>query len=305
MPDYQQTFHYCPAQAHPPQQNPRQYRHFEVEPVSGALGAEVHGIDLTRINDDGFAEFETALIDHLVLFVREQDLEPRHLRAFGERFGTLLSYPTSEPMPGYPEITEFRSRPDTIYNFGGCWHSDSMFMEKPPRYTILHNLESPAVGGDTSFSNLYLAWDALDEELRQSLEDRRAINSSALSFTGVPTDQDPDAAPVRYQDASSEAWQREAVHPVARTHPVTGRKALYVCSLYTAHFVGETQAQSLPLLRELYAHSVRPDFTCRFRWQPGTLAIWDNRCCLHYPHNDYSGQTRAMRRLIVEGERPV
>ena len=305
MRKYQQTYEYHPALVHPPQQNPKTYQHFEVRPVSGALGAEVFGLDTTRMRDSAVAEFEAALAEHIVLFVRDQNMSPEELRTFGANFGKLISYPTSEPMAGYPEITEFRSEADTRFNFGGPWHSDSMFMERPPKYTILYNTECPSVGGDTSFSNLYLAWDSLPDDLRKEMDGKMAVNSAALSYTGLPKGGAKNTTPANYKAGSSEVWSREVAHPIARTHPITGRKALYVSSSYTAHFVGMTQAQSLPTLRELCAHAVKPNFTCRFRWYRGTLAIWDNRCCLHFPHNDYAGQVRAMRRVIVEGERPV
>jgi len=305
MARYQQTYQLRAAVAHGPQLNPRNYEHFDIEPVCGALGAVVTRLDVKVMDESAFKEFETALAEHLVLFVRDQALEPEDLKQFGNRFGTLLSYPTSDPMPGQPEITAFRSKPETQYNFGGSWHSDSMFFERPPKHTILYNLECPAVGGDTSYSNLYLAWETLPDELKTKLSNVQAVNSSKLSYLGLPSLDDRSKASASYKSEDDEAWNTETVHPVARTHPVTGRKALYVCDCYTAHFVGETQEHSLPLLRQLFDHSIRADFTCRLRWRPGTLAIWDNRCCLHFAHNDYPGSVRSMWRTIVEGERPV
>ena len=301
---YQPTYQMHAAVTHSPQRQPRDYASFDLSPASGALGAEITGLDIKSLDDAAFAEFETALADHLVLFVRDQVLQPDDLTSFGSRFGELQSYPTSEPMPGHPEITEFRSEPDSQFNFGGAWHSDSMFMERPPKYTILYNIECPAVGGDTSFSNLYLAWDTLSEEMRAKLDGVKAINSSALSFLGLQQSSDRSKVSANYKDGSDKAWNTESVHPIARTHPVTGRKSLYVSDCYTVSFVGQSQEESLPTLRQLYRHSIIPDFTCRFKWRKGTLAIWDNRCCAHYAHNDYAGQVRAMWRTIVEGERP-
>jgi len=305
MARYQQTYEYHRAVIHPPQFEPQHYKYLDLRPASGALGAELFGLDLNTLSEPAFRELEAALVDHIVLFIRDQALSPQALRDFGARLGTLVRYPTSEPMSGYPEITEFRSTPDTVFNFGGPWHTDSMFLERPPKFTILHNTECPKVGGDTSFTNLYLAWDTLPEELRDKVDGKLAINSSALAYVGLPKGPDRDKVPVKYQPASSEAWQREVAHPVARTHPETRRKALYVSHSYTARFSDMTQAESLPIIKQLHDHAVQPNFTCRFRWQEGTLAIWDNRCCMHFPHNDYAGQVRAMRRVIVEGERPV
>ena len=305
MPKYQATSQYYPAVTHPPQQNPRHYTSFELTAASGALGADIIGLDVRAMDEFAFSEFEAALTDHLVVFVRDQDLDPEELLTFARRFGRTFSYPTSVPMAGFPDITEFRSEPDTVYNFGGSWHTDSMFLERPPKFTILYNLECPAVGGDTSYANLYLAWDTLPDGLRAEVDGKLAVNSSILGYLGMPKIDDPRANPVTYQQNSSDAWNIENAHPIARSHPVTGRKALYVCDGYTAHFVGATQQESLPVLRQLFDHAVLPNFTCRFKWAKGTLAIWDNRCAMHFPHNDYAGQTRAMRRVIVEGEKPV
>ena len=305
MSEYRATFEYHPAVHHPPQQRPRAYSSFELSPASGALGAEISGLDVRCMDDTAFAEFEAALTDHIVLFVRDQTLEPVELRDFARRFGRPVSYPTSVPMADFPEITQFKSEPDTVYNFGGSWHSDSMFLERPPKFTILYNLECPAVGGDTSYTNLYLAWDTLPEDLRAEIDGKLAVNSSILGYLGIPVTDNPRDNPVTYRQQSSAAWNIENAHPVGRTHPVTGRKALYVCSGYTAHFEGQTQEESLPVLSRLFEHAVLPNFTCRFKWAEGTLAIWDNRCCMHFPHNDYQGQARAMRRVIVEGERPA
>ena len=305
MKAYQQTYRMPPALTHPPQQHPKQYAGFTLRPSSGALGAEIADLNVTSMDAAVFAELEKALADHLVLFIRDQNLDAPALEAFARRFGKLTQYPTAEPMPGHPEITEFRSDPDTVFNFGGSWHTDSMFLECPPKYTILHNQECPAVGGDTSYANLYLAWDTLSEELRGELDSVMAVNSSALSFLGIANRAETVKTTVKYKAVDSPDWNIENAHPIARTHPVTGRKALYVSDCYTAKFVGKTQEESLPILRQLFEHVKSPDFTCRFKWQVDTLAIWDNRCCIHYAHNDYAGQVRVMRRVIVEGERPV
>ena len=294
------------AVCHSPQHHPGSYRHFEVMPASGALGAEVEGVDLRRADEPIIAEIEQALTDHLVLFIRDQQLDADDLEAFAGRMGRLMRYPMREPLPDHPHIMEFSSEPDSLFAIGGSWHSDSTYFERPPKHTVLYCIECPAVGGDTSYANQYLAWETLSEGLRAQLESASAVNSSVLSHVGYLSSHAAAgsiADPI--EPDSSEVLNIENVHPVARTHPVTGRKALYVNDAYTAHFVGMPQQESLPLLRYLWQHSIVPDFTCRFRWRPGTLAIWDNRCCMHYGHNDIRGQRRVMRRLLVEGERPV
>ncbi len=303
MPAYQATYSMPAAAGHPPQFQSRNYEHFRVTPNSGALGADVEGIDLRQAGDTAFAEIEQALADHLVLFIRGQDLEPKAQIAFAERLGPLMQYRYVEPMPGYPHLSELLTEPGDVYNFGGTWHSDTPQIERPPMYTMLYAVECPPVGGDTSYANQYMAWDTLSADMRRMLDTLHTVHSAALSFGGHYGSEEVQGKSTT-QSAYAADLKIETAHPVGRTHPVTGRKALYVCSSYAAHFVGMSQEESLPLLRYLWAHSIQPDFTCRFRWRPGTLAIWDNRSCLHYAHNDYPGQRRLMRRIVIEGERP-
>jgi len=304
MPTYQQTYRMQPATAHPPQQSPARYTRLSVHPVSGALGAEVTGAELGDCDAATFAELERALTDHLALFVRDQALDPEQQIALARRFGPPMPWPYAKPLPGYPEITELRSEPEDQYNFGGSWHQDSLNFERPPKITMLYGVECPEVGGDTSFSNQYLAWDTLAEDLKEKLTGLKAVNSAAKSYSGqVGTDEvkDHTATPLTFTPDQ----EQEMEHPVAQTHPVTGRKALYVNNAFTARFSGMSEEESLPLLHQLWEHAITPEFTCRFRWQKGTLAIWDNRCTMHYAHNDYAGCRRVMRRIPIEGDRPV
>ncbi len=301
---YQQTYRLQPATVHPPQHAPGHYTRLCVSPVSGALGAEVTGVDLQTCDDASFAELERALTDHLVLFVRDQTLDPDHQIALARRFGPPMHWPYAKPMPGYPEITELRQEPEDRYNFGGSWHQDSLNFERPPKITMLYGVEVPEVGGDTSFANQYLAWDHLPEELKDKVAGLKAVNSAAKSYAGHAGSGEVKghtATPLTFTPEEDQ----EVEHPVAQTHPVTGRKALYVNNAFTARFSGMTEDESLPLLRQLWEHAITPEFTCRFRWQKGTLAIWDNRCTMHYAHNDYAGCRRVMRRIPIEGDRPV
>jgi taurine dioxygenase len=301
---YQQTYRLQPATAHAPQQSPARYTRMSVHPASGALGAEVTGVDLQTCDEATFAELERALTDHLALFVRDQALDPERQIALARRFGPPMHWPYAKPMPGYPEITELRQEPEDRYNFGGSWHQDSLNFERPPKITMLYGVECPEVGGDTSFANQYLAWDSLSEELKEKLKGLKAVNSAAKSYAGHAGSEavkDHTATPLTFTPDEDQ----EVEHPVAQTHPVTGRKALYVNNAFTARFSGMTETESLPLLRQLWEHAITPEFTCRFRWRPGTLAIWDNRCTMHYAHNDYAGCRRMMRRIPIEGARPV
>jgi len=307
MPGYQPTYQMQQAARHDPQQHPGTYDLLRVTPISGALGARVEGIDLNALDDAGFAEIERALTDHLVLTFPGQDLEPGNQVAFARRFGRLMDYPFAKTMADHPEITELISEPTDLYNFGGSWHSDSPNFVRPPSITMLYCVTCPEAGGDTSFANQYLAWDTLSDGLRRVLSGLKAMHSTSLAygsashvFTSDVKDQ--TSTPTVLPDG---AETEEFEHPVGRTHPATGRKALYVCDSYAARFAGMTQAESLPLLRYLWAHAILPEFTCRVAWQPGTLTMWDNRCVMHYAHNDYPSQRRVMRRIIVEGEPPV
>jgi len=304
MPGYITTFTYQSAVSHPPQFAPRDFRHFSVEPVTGAMGAVVTGIDLRTASDEALAELEQAIVDHLALMIRDQDLEPAEQIAFARRLGKPMPWPYAKKMEGYPEITELIQEPQDKYAFGGTWHSDSCNYEQPPKYTMLYCVECPPVGGDTGFANQYLAWETLDPDLKAELENVRAVNSAELGYgTGSASDeiQNNTTTTTTY---SPEQFN-EALHPVARTHPVTGRKALYVNDSFTASFEGKTQEESLPVLRKLWAHSIALEFCARLRYKPGSLAIWDNRACMHYAHSDYPGHRRHMRRIVVEGERPV
>jgi len=304
MPGYISTYTFQPAASHAPQFAPRDYKHFAVEPVTGAMGAVVTGIDLRTADDEAIAELDQALVDHLALMIRDQDLTPEQQIVFARRLGTPVPWPHAKPMEGYPEITELIQEPDDKYAFGGGWHSDSCSFERPPKNTMLYCVESPPVGGDTAFSNQYLAWETLDPALRDELEHVKCLHSDEIAYATVATSDEVvanTATPITFDRGTIS----EALHPVARTHPVTGRKALYTNSGFTAGFGGKSQEESLPLLEKLWEHSTTQEFTCRLRWKKGSLAIWDNRCCMHYATSDYPGHRRHMRRMVLAGERPV
>ncbi len=293
------------AVLHPPQAAPARYRHFRLTPLSGALGAEIDGVDLANLSDAAFHEIERAVADHLVLAFRDQALDPADQIAFARRFGPVAPWPYARPMEDYPELMELVSGPGDINNFGGAWHTDSSTFERPPAYTLLYCVSTPPVGGDTSYANQYLAWDTLPDGVRAALDGLRLEHSTAKSFGdharakgSAAVTTTPVSVPPGHEGLVS-------VHPVGRTHPVTGRKALYVNTGFSSNFEGRTEAESRPLMDALAAHGAIPEFTCRVRWRPGALVVWDNRCTLHYAHNDYRGHPRIMRRAVVEGERPV
>ena len=306
MARYEPAYEMPAATSHTPQHQPRDYRHIEVGPLSGALGAEIGGVDLSALEPHGFEEIHQALLDHQVLVFRDQRLSPDAQASFAERFGPLMRYKFADHLPDNPFVTEIRSEPEDIFNFGGGWHSDSMNFERPPMLTLLYCVESPAVGGDTSFASLYLAWQSLSPGMQRLIRDMHQITATSLSYgssTAVGTDEFKQqvSTPTKMRpDEEDEEFE----HPVVRTHPDTGRLALYLSSAYSARFVSMTRSESLPLMRHLWNRATQPEFTCRVGWKPGTLTMWDNRCCAHYAHNDYPGLRRVMHRVIVQGQRP-
>jgi len=272
----------------------------EIQPIAGAIGAEIAGVDLAgEVDDETIAAIRRAWLDHLVIFFRRQELPPARLLAFARRFGEPIEYPFVKGIEGFAEVTPVVKLEHERVNFGGLWHSDTAYLEIPPMGTMLIAREVPPYGGDTLFANMYLAYEALSAGMRQLLDGLVAVNSSAKAdVTKTREDRIRDGA---REDART---AYEALHPVVRTHPETGRKALYVNGGHTVRFRDMTEEESAPLLGFLFAHQTRPEFTCRFRWELGSLAFWDNRCAQHNPINDYHGFRRAMHRVTLAGDRP-
>jgi taurine dioxygenase len=272
----------------------------EIRPLAGAIGAEISGVDLGgEVDDATILAIRRAWLDHLVIFFRGQRLPPARYLAFARRFGEPIEYPFVKGIDGFPLITPVVKLAQERVNFGGLWHSDTTYLEIPPMGTMLIAREVPPYGGDTLFANMYLAYEALSAGMRGLLDGLGAVNSSAKAdVTKTREDRMRDAA---REDARA---QYEAEHPVVRTHPETGRKALYVNGGHTVRFRDMTEEESAPLLGFLFAHQTRPEFTCRFRWEEGSLAFWDNRCAQHNPINDYHGFRRAMHRVTLAGDRP-
>ena len=274
--------------------------------VAPACGAEVTGIDLREPTDDTIAVLQGALAEHSVLFVRDQALAPEQQVTLTRRFGTVLRVPYIAHLSEHPDVIAVLKEADErrISTFGGTWHSDFSFLDEPPSLTLLQAIEVPDIGGDTVWSSQYAAYEALSPAMQQLLDPLRAIQTAwphgtrgpgpgtAVSRSVVMTRNDPSA-------------DREIAHPVVRVHPVTGRRALFVNPVYTQRFEGMTVDESHPLLQFLFDHAVRTEFTCRLRWTPGTLAIWDNRCLLHLAVNDYDGSRRLLHRTTVAGDVPV
>ena len=271
----------------------------EIVPLAGSIGAEIVGIDLSRpLSEDTVRSVRDAWLRHHVVFFRDQPLSLDAFLAFARRLGDPIEYPFVQGLDGYPQIIAVTKLPNETVNFGGIWHSDTLYLERPPSATMLLAREIPPVGGDTMFANMYAAFEALSPAMQAMLAPLRGVNSSAMADVSKTREdrirESGDAAPKVF----------ESEHPVVRTHPETGRKALYVNIAHTARFAGMTEDESRPLLQFLFVHSVRPEFTCRFRWEVGSIALWDNRCAMHNPINDYHGHTRTMHRITLAGDTP-
>lgn len=276
------------------------YRKIDVQPIAGSLGAEIAGVDLARpFDDETLGEIRRAWLEHLVVFFRDQRLAPHEFMAFARRLGRPVEYPFVKGLEGYPEVIEVKKLEHERTNFGGIWHSDTAYLAQPPMASMLLAREIPPYGGDTEFANQYAALEALSPKLQQVLEGLRAVNSSAKAdVTRTREDR------IRTDGRSDARDHYEAEHPVVRTHPETGRKALFVNVAHTVRFAGMTEEESAPLLEFLFRHQVRAEFTCRFRWTVGALALWDNRCAQHNPVNDYHGFRRVMHRITLAGDTP-
>ena len=272
----------------------------EVRPIAVALGAEIHGLDLSRPLDDGdVAAIRSALLEHLVIFFRRQDLTPEAHKAFTASFGALQIDHMVAGWGNHPEIMELVKEPGDTKTFGANWHADVTFQEAPSLGSALYALEIPGLGGDTLFANMYMAYDALSDGMKRMLG---AMTAHHCAYPAYSRDYMDAAGGIAYTDAEPRDFS--ATHPVVRTHPETGRRALFVNGSYTRRFTDMTEAESQPLLKYLYEHAARPEFTCRFAWEKGSLAFWDNRCTHHCPINDSSGERRRMHRVTVVGDRP-
>ncbi len=271
----------------------------DVRPLASALGAEILGIDLSRgLSDAAFDEIRDAYHRYGVIFFRDQRLTPEQHIAFAQRWGEINVNRFFKAVEGYPMIAEVRKEPEQQENIGGGWHTDHSYDTTPAMGSILYAREVPEVGGDTLFASMYAAYESLSAGLKETLEGLKAWHSSRYAFgasaQGLETRRDGRVG-------HPELATQDALHPVVIHYPETGRKALYVNPGFTLRFDGWSDAESKPLLDYLYAHAARPEHTCRFRWQPGSIAFWDNRATWHRAMNDYHGRRRLMHRITVEG----
>lgn len=281
------------------------HRPIEVKPISGGLGAEIEGVDLSAMDDTTFAEINQAFLKHQVIFFRNQNITPEQQVDLALRFGDIHYHPYMQGMDAHPEILEITKEPGETYTFGAAWHTDQMFNPLPAKATMLYAKETPVVGGDTMFASMYKAYDGLSDAMKKMLKDVKTFNvgdrfknmgggSRAERYAGNKS----MAGKVR--DPGNQIT--EAHHPLFRTHPETGRTSLYIGS-HTQGLEGMRAEEADPIIDYLRRHSTRPEYLCRFRWEPGSLAIWDNRCVQHYAVPDYN-ERRRMHRITIAGDAP-
>jgi taurine dioxygenase len=274
------------------------YRHIKVHPIAGALGAEISGVDISLpLEDEVIAEIQKAFLHNLVIFFRNQKLSPKQLLNFASKFGAPMEYPQLKGLLENPLVTEVIKHEHEKVNFGGIWHSDTTYLEHPPMGSMLYAVEIPPYGGDTLFANQYMAYETLSDGLKKTLSELDAVNTSTKQEVSITRED-------RLRDAGMELNVLSATHPVVRTHPETGRKALYVNIAHTMNFDGWSEQESHSLLNYLFQHQISPEFSCRFSWEHGSLAFWDNRCVQHNPVNDYQGFRRVMHRVTLAGNKP-
>ena len=278
------------------------YERIRVEPVTGALGAEILDVDLSeKLDGETFSEIHDAFLDHLVLFFRDQHLTPEQHKDFTRRFGALHVHPLTEGMPDHPEIVEVVKEADEFHNWGDGWHTDLPFLAEPPMGSVLYARDVPPFSGDTHFANMYLAYETLSDTMKGLLEGLKCVFSGNLGnysrFAGMT--------------AIGNVGEFSAAHPIVRTHPVTGRKALYLVRKVGKSIEGMSATESAAMLEFLCGHAENPDFSCRFRWRANSIAMWDNRCAQHrvsadyfYAERSFPPMRRRLHRVTVAGDRP-
>jgi len=275
-----------------------------IRKIAGALGAEISGVDLAGPLDDRvFAEIHAALLEHLVIFFRDQHLTPEQHIAFGRRFGELHVHPYIPNLEGYPEIIKLKSAedgPGEMAYQSNTWHTDLTYSAEPPMASILYGVTVPEAGGDTMWNNLYAAYEGLSPRMRAFVDDLTATHNIVTSMPANFMEQNwaPDQLK-RLQEMTP-----PVEHPVVRTHPETGRKCLFVNRNFTSHINELSRFESDSLLRLLYEHIEQPEYVVRFHWREGSLAMWDNRCTQHYALTDYRS-LRVMHRVTVCGDLPA
>jgi len=274
------------------------FKHIVAKPFAPNLGAEITGVDLSQtISEAEFSEIEAAFLAYQVLFFKDQkEIPPQVHIDLGKRFGPLHSHPAAPTMAGYPEIFEIHATRHSKVANGEFWHSDVSCDEEPPLGTMLQIHILPPCGGDTMFSNMYAAYDALSDAMKTFLDGLSATHASEHIYRGRYADRGQKDSDIAFPSAS---------HPVVRTHPQTGRKALFVNRTFTTQINELSEEESSAVLKMLFEHAESIQFQIRFRWSKNDMAFWDNRCCMHRAIWDYWPEERKGRRVTIKGDRPL
>ena len=277
------------------------YSLIDVRPKSGAVGAEIFGVDLNKeISKEQFLQIRKAFGEFGVIFFRDQYLTPDKEIEFAEKWGIININRFFTNVDGYPKIAMVLKEANQKQNIGGAWHTDHTYDTEPAMGSILFAHEVPKKGGDTMFASMYSAYENLSEGLKKTLDGMQARHSSRHVFGKARASRNDDTVG---RIRNSETANQDALHPVIIKHPETRRKALYVNPTFTLGFDGWTDVESKPLLEYLYEHATKPEFTCRFKWEKGSIAFWDNRSTWHLAINDYHGERRLMHRITIEGRK--
>jgi taurine dioxygenase len=276
------------------------YSTINVKPLSGNIGAEIDGVNLKKITKKQFKEIKIVFGKYGVIFFRNQNLSPEEEIIFAELWGEININRFFTNLEGYPKIALVSKEPAQKKNIGGAWHTDHTYDLEPAMGSILFAHQVPKKGGDTLFSSMYAAYETLSDGLKGSLKNMYGRHSSRHVFGNSRAKRNDDTVG---RIINSDKAKQDAIHPVVITHPQTGKKALFVNPTFTLGFDGWSDEESKPLLNYLYSHATKPEFTCRFKWEEGSIAFWDNRSTWHLAVNDYHGQRRLMHRITINGTR--
>ena len=292
------------------------YRSIEAKPLAAALGAEILGVNVATLADTQCEEIQHALFRHKMIFFRAQKLTHAEHEAFSLRFGSFAVDAYTQGVPGHRNVHPLIKEADDPSKmvFGEGWHTDSPFLPEPPAITILRSIQVPPFGGDTTFANSALAYAMLSDAYRAMIQGLRVrfsmrdVLKSAQEAVEVSDSPIGRLAATKDAERLSDDLRRKilgSAHPMVRTHPVSGEKALYVDSAYAIGIEGMLPEESAPILSYLVEHITQPAFSCRLRWEPDMVVLWDNRLCVHQAYNDYQGYRRELYRTTVAGEKPV
>lgn len=287
------------------------YDHITVDTSVGPVGAVVSGVNLSGpLPEAALSEIHHAWLTHHVLFFRDQSLTPAQQAAFAANFGELDVYPFMKAVDSHPNVIPIIKEPDAKHNFGGGWHTDTSYMAYPPKATLLYAVDVPSEGGDTLFADASAAYDDLPAEDKQrhdvtGVYSPKVVHGKGGAYAQLSASSADLGSAYGKAEATTEDFaESEVEHPIFRTHDETGRKSIYCSRPHTHRIKGMSREESLPIIGYLQDHATQDKYVTRFRWRPGSLAMWDNRCVYHYAMNDYHGQRRHMHRVIVKGERP-